>query len=68
MTLKKYITPEILIHNIEIAPLCTLSNELDENRTDGGQGGSNVPIANPTEPIPTENARGFSFSWEEDWE
>lgn len=66
MTLKKYITPEILIHKIELAPLCQFSNEKDESLDDGGQGGSNVPIADPTEPIPTENARGFSFSWEED--
>ena len=66
MTLKKYITPEILIHNIELAPLCTLSNEQDRNYGDGGQSGSNIPIADPSEPIPTENARTFSFSWEED--
>ena len=67
MTMKKYITPEILIHNIELAPLCQLSNEKNKGLGDGdsNEESSDIEIGNGDGP--GTNARAFSF-WEDDWE
>ena len=68
MTMKKYITPEILIHNIELAPLCQLSSE--KNRGLGDRDSkvetSDIEMGGDDKGDGPGTARGFSFSWEED--
>ena len=67
MTMKKYITPEILIHNIELAPLCQLSSERNKGLGDGDSKveTSDIEIGKGDGP---GTARAFDFIWEDDWE
>lgn len=67
MTMKKYITPEILIHNIELAPLCQLSSERNKGLGDGDSKVETSDIEIGKGDGPGTNARAFSF-WEDDWE
>lgn len=69
MTMKKYITPEILIHNIELAPLCQLSDERNKGYGDGDskEETRDIEIGGNDNGDGPGTARAFSF-WEDDWE